>query len=350
MPRNRFFIPLLAASAALAAGRPAVALEELHPRHVTPEIRTAVRNGLGYLARTQNSDGSWRSTKDGGAYPISMASLAGMAFLANGNTQSRGSYADHVRAALGYVMRFGQDNGLITGPTQEQGRPMYGHGFSMMFMSCCYGTENNVRIRRQLRKTITAAIELTGQAQSPAGGWTYVPGAGDEGSVTITQIQALRAAHLAGFTVPEGTIRNAIRYLELCRAPEGGIRYSLSSGGNSRLAISAAAVATLYNAGDYDSEMADQCLKYVFDTFQSRKNQWSKGGGHDFYAHHYASQAFYQAGNKYWDPYYPAAAAQLVGMAQGDGSWRGGVGPVYGTSLALVVLQLPYKYLPIYQR
>jgi hypothetical protein len=34
-----------------------------------------------------------------------------------------------------------------------------------------------------------------------------------------------------------------------------------------------------------------------------------------------------------------------------EGSWDGdGIGKTYGTSIALVILQLPYKYLPVYQR
>jgi hypothetical protein len=38
-------------------------------------------------------------------------------------------------------------------------------------------------------------------------------------------------------------------------------------------------------------------------------------------------------------------------MQAGDGSWNGdGIGPVYGTAVAAVIMQLPYKFLPIYQR
>ena len=36
-------------------------------------------------------------------------------------------------------------------------------------------------------------------------------------------------------------------------------------------------------------------------------------------------------------------------MQQPDDTWQGDVGPVYGTSIALTILQLPYKFLPIYQ-
>ena len=55
--------------------------------------------------------------------------------------------------------------------------------------------------------------------------------------------------------------------------------------------------------------------------------------------------------DKYWDEYFPGTRDELIKMQQTDGSWQGdGIGPVYGTSIALIILQLPYKFLPIYQR
>ena len=62
------------------------------------------------------------------------------------------------------------------------------------------------------------------------------------------------------------------------------------------LAISAAAVATLYNAGEYDSTVAESCLEFVWGNYQATDG-WRKQGGHDFYSHLYASQAFYMAGS-----------------------------------------------------
>jgi hypothetical protein len=211
--------------------------------------------------------------------------------------------------------------------------------------------EEDQRIRDRMAKIIENGIKLTSRGQSPLGGWTYTPGAGDEGSVTVTQMQGLRAAHNAGFTVPKATIEGAIKYLERCKTPEGGIRYSFQSGPQTRLPISAAAVATLYNAGDYDSDLAKDCLAYVSKQFDAQKASWSRGGGHDFYAHLYASQAFYQAGDEQWNKYFPTARDQVLALQQQDGSWNGdGIGPIFGTSTALVILQLPYKFLPIYQR
>jgi len=327
--------------------------QDILPKHITPQAQAAIKKGLDFLAKTHSQNGSFSMGQDGQAYPVAMTSLAGMAFLANGNTPSRGPYAEHVAKIVEYLTSNIQENGLITGPSQEQGYSMYGHGFALMFLSSCYGMETNDRMRERMKKIIDGGIKLTASASSN-GGWCYTPGNGDEGSVTVTQIQGLRAASNAGFTVPKGAIEGGVHYLEMCKSPDGGICYSLSqTGSEAHLPISAAAIATLYNAGQYDSKLADSCLTYVKKQFDMKKDSFDKGGnyGHTYYTHLYASQAFYQAGDQYWDDYFPGARDQLIKLQAQDGSWPGdGVGQTFGTSIALVILQLPYKYLPIYQR
>lgn len=353
MPRKYFKIMLTAGIFALgimAPIRSAFAAEEIYPKHVTAKSQASVKKGLDYLAKSQSQDGNWTNMRDGEAYPITMASLAGMAFLASGNTPTRGEYADNIRRIERYLLSNVQTSGLITDAAEEEGRPMYGHGFALLFLSECYGSETDEKLRARLKKVIVEGIKLTSRGQSNLGGWTYQPGGGDEGSVTVTQMQGLRAANNAGFSVPKSTIDEAVKYLERCKSAEGGIIYSYGSGGETRLAISAAAIATLYNAGEYDSRLAETCMGYVWKNFQNNKG-FSKGGGHDYYTHLYAAQAFYQAGDKYWDTYFPDARDQLIKQQGGDGSWNGdGIGPVYGSAIALIILQLPYKFLPIYQR
>ena len=100
----------------------------------------------------------------------------------------------------------------------------------------------------------------------------------------MTQLQGQRAASNAGFTVPKQTIEEAIRYLERCRTPEGGIVYSLGSGGGARPAISAGALAGMYNAGEYNSDMAEKCLEYVAKQFMPTNVNFNNSG-HDYYAH-----------------------------------------------------------------
>jgi hypothetical protein len=322
---------------------------EVLPKHVTPETLRAITRGLDYLTAQQSDDGSW-ITGGGQAYPVAMTGLAGTALLAHGESPTRGKYAKTVQGAVEFLVRCATPNGLITGPAQDSGQPMHGHGFALMFLASVYGMITKESLRRQVAETVRKAVALTSQGQSAQGGWTYIPGAGDEGSVTVTQVQALRAAQNAGFLVPAAVVTEAANYLEKCRTAEGGIRYSLGSGGGSRLPISAAAVATLYNAGQFDSPIATDCLRYVWGQFQASEG-WYKGGGHAFYSQLYAAQGFYMAGDEYWDKYFPATRDQLIAMQAPDGSWNGdGIGQVYGTAIAAVILQLPFKYLPIFQR
>jgi hypothetical protein len=341
---------LLAAGALLLSPACAGAVEEVMPKHITAATLKAVRAGLDYLAKSQGSDGSWNNDEGGQAYPVAMTALAGTAMLANGNSPSRGRYAPQVEKTVEFLLNCSTSSGLLTGPSQESGRPMHGHGFALMFLSCVYGTEIKPALRDKTKIVIDKAVKLTAEGQSGDGGWTYIPGAGDEGSVTVTQVQALRAAHNAGLAVPRGTIALAVQYIERCSTSEGGISYSLRSGGGPRLPISAAAVASLYNAGQYDAPVANRCLEYVWRHFEDSKS-WRQSG-HDFYCQLYASQAFYLAGDKYWDKYFPAARDQLISMQnKSEGSWQGdGIGKAYGTAVALIILQLPYKYLPVYQR
>ena len=331
--------------------RPAQAADEVLPKHISPETLKAVRDGLDYLARTQADDGAWHDGQGGQAYPVAMSSLACTALLAHGDSPTRGRYAPQLERGTEYLIKCKTKSGLITSASQESGMPMHGHGFALMYLASVYGMLTKESLRDACKEAIEGGVELTSRAQSGAGGWTYIPASGDEGSVTVTQVQALRAAHNSGFLVPRGTIDEAVRYIERCSTPEGGIMYSLGAGGGARLSISAAAVATLYNAGEYDAPVAERCLNYVWQQFRGQKS-FSKGGFHDYYTHLYASQAYYMAGDKYWDEYFPEVREQLLSMQdKSDGSWNGdGIGKTYGTAIALIILQLPYKYLPVYQR
>lgn len=338
-------VSLVVVAAAACTTLPAQ--DDLRPEGVTPEIERAIRGGLEFLERTQNSDGSWRSAGNYGSYPTAMTALAGMALIGSGSTPTRGRYWRSVRKASEFLVGLAQANGVITAPAEES-RSMYGHGFSTMFLAQVYGMESDESRQKQLHGVLTRAVRLIARSQSKPGGWLYSPDSnGDEGSVTVTQIQALRACRNAGITVPVQTIQKAVEYIRKCANPDGSIRYSISSGGGGRPPITAAAVAVLYNAGRYDDPMADKALEFAKRTLPIQ----GSGGGHHLYGHLYLSQALYQQGGADWDDYYRKMSAWLLSQQRRDGSWVGdGVGATYGTALALTILQLPYAYVPIYQR
>lgn len=326
------------------------------PRHIDERTMAAIKRGLDYLAQTQRNDGSWMSAGGYGSYPAVMTSLAGLALLASGSTPTEGPYSRNIRKAMEYMMNIADERtGLLAGPGSE-GRSVYGHGFGMLFLAECYGMERDAETRKKLKTILDKAIALSVSAQSSyendtAGGWYYtLQKGGDEGSTTVTQIQGLRAARNAGLKVPPEVIRKAARYLAICQNPDGGISYSFSSRGGSRPPISAAAVATLYAAGRYDDPMAIKCLDYITKTIVPEINHHS-GHGHWFYTHFYMAQAMYQVYDARYDRYFPVLRDNLLKLQAGDGSWTGdGVGTVYGTGIACIILQLPFDYLPIFQR
>ena len=61
--------------------------------------------------------------------------------------------------------------------------------------------------------------------------------------------------------------KKARKYIYRCKNADGGISYSSRNRGTSRPAITAAALATLYNAGDYDSQHVPDMLPLARKTF-----------------------------------------------------------------------------------
>ncbi len=356
---------LLACASTVFADAPGPKLPEMMDARTVK----AIDRGLKYLARTQRSNGSWLNRGGYGTYPSVMTSLSGLAFLAGGSTPESGPYARNVTKAMHYILKIaetsGAKDGLIAGPGAEA-RSMYGHGFSMLFLAQCYGTELDRKTEDRIRKVLDRAVKLTAKAQSNvgadkqhAGGWIYTPsGRSDEGSVTVTQLQALRASRNAGIKVPASTIARAVLYLKYCQNADGGISYSYRSRGGSRPAISAAAIACFYAAGVYDrasggqgeeAKMVDRLIKYVRGAVRVGGG---RSFGHYFYTQFYMAQAMYQGRDrKAWREYYPQIKKNLFSLQAPDGSWQGdNVGTTYGTAIATIILQLPYNYLPIFQR
>ncbi len=317
-----------------------------YPKGVDAKIESSIQRGLSYLVRSQSRDGSWRDSGYG-TYPTAMTALAGMALIGSGSTPTRGKHWRAVRKATQFLIKHAQGDGVITVPA-EDGRSMYGHGFATMFLAQIYGMEEDPRLQKKLHGVLKRAVKVISESQSRAGGWYYTPDSGnDEGSVTVTQIQALRACRNAGIVVSKAVIDKAVAYIRNSANPDGSIRYSVNSGGGGRPAITAAAVAVLYNAGNYDDPMAEKALKYAVRHLPVN----GSGQGHHYYAQLYLSQALYQVGDKRWGSYFSRMTKYLMRAQKKDGSWMGdGVGTTYGTSIALTILQLPYALVPIYQR
>ena len=342
---------------------------------IPKEYRETIKKGLEYLAKAQNRDGHWEGVN--GEYAIPCTSLAGMAFLCEGSTMREGKYRDNLRRAVNYLLDKAQPNGLLANPAMrgESGRYMYGHGFALMFLACVVGEEENAEKRKKLVQVCERACKYSWEAQTNRGGWGYVSAKDgsnfDEGSVTITQVQGLRAARNAGIIVPNDCIKNAQKYLQASTNSSGGVTYSLAygGGGDGRPALTAAAICCGFSFGEYKSDLVKKWIKFC----QAHLGTLGSGHriGHDEYTHYYYSQVVYVLGNDRYKKLFPDAASDevitwkeyrkslfdsLKSSQSADGSWSTGnwtaqsVGAVYVTACYLTMMQLDKAALPLYQR
>jgi hypothetical protein len=309
----------------------------------TADAKQAVQKGLAFLAKQQQNDGSFG--RGGYSRNVAICALSGLAFLSSGSTPGRGPYGRQAGKCVDYLLDHTEQSGFIAVPGAQTHGPMYGHGFSAMFLAEAYG----MTMRRDIREKLSKSIELIVNTQNREGGWRYQPIRSEADiSVTICQVMALRAARNAGLHVPKETIDRSIDYVKRSQNADGGFMYMIQ-GGPSEFPRSAAGVVALYSAGVYEGREIDKGLEYLLQFTPSDDLQ--RGGGHFFYGQYYAVQAMWHAGGESWRRWYPAIRDVLLKKQNTDGAWDdGGICREYGTAMSCIILQIPNNTLPIFQR
>ena len=326
---------------------------------IQPNVETAVQadeavddvvqQALRYLVGQQKRQGYWEAER--GEYRVAMTALVGTAMLAEGSTTTTGEFAEQIRKAVDYLLVMSRPNGLIG--YSGDGHYTYGHGFSMVFLSQVYGEEEDEKRREEIRDVLTNAVQFCADAQTTRGGWGYVSAKEgndfDEGSTCITQVQGLRACRNAGIQVSKEIIDRAIKYIDDCTTSNGGVQYSIKGGGE-RPPITAAALAALFNAGEYDTELSRKMRAYCDEHIWPGKALKSSSG-HWHYMHFYYAQVIYRQGGDRWNKYSKELQEKILKEANAGGGWSDRqIGSVYTTAINCIVLQLNKGYLPIYQR
>jgi len=333
-----FIVVMLATVGAAQAGTVPVTATPSEGE-ITPASTLAVKKGLSWLAEQQAQDGGYGGLSHYGPH-VGITGLAGLAFMADGNMPGRGRYHFVVGRCVDFIVAHSSEGGLLAAETSHG--PMYGHGFATLFLAEVYGMARRSDVRETLRK----AVRLIVSTQNDEGGWRYQPVRADADiSVTVCQIMALRAARNAGVYVDKTVIDRAIQYVHKSQNLDGGFKYMLSSGG-SAFARSGAGVAALQYAGVYGGDEIERGLAYL-KRFTPPSEQ---SVGHYFYGHYYGAQAMFLAGDTYWRAWWPKIRGELLQKQSPEGYWRGQAGQEYGTAIALIILQMPNRLLPIFQR
>jgi hypothetical protein len=343
-------------------------------REQAQQCSAAAERGLRWLAAQQTESGCWtglvghkqedsymildnsllpetqRSTGHG---HLGVTALCGMAFLANGSLPDRGPHAAVVQRTLEYVTSRACENGYLT----DAGTRMYEHAFATLFLAEVYG----MAATEQTKATLERAVNLIVDCQNEHGGWRYNPFDRElDLSVTVCQVQALRAARNIGIRVPPDTIEKAMDYVQksrVSRGPSAGLFYYKIYGARgsydkpNEYAINAAALTALACAGMQDENVAEPVLTFLAREYPTLAD-WYRTHFYFWYGNYYAAQAFYQSGGPRLRAFFARLASDLLEMQARDGRWRNDVGPgdEFATAIACILLQMPKQYLPIFQR
>ena len=305
---------------------------------LSPETESAIVQGLKYLSENQNSDGSF-----GREHVVAETALTLMAFMVQGNFPERPPYGEQMRKGVDHLLEAARRG------KGYMGHSMYEHGLATLALSEAWGMSSR---KDEIRETLRAAVQLILFAQNKEGGWRYQPRPQDaDVSVTVMQLMALASAQEAGILVPDETIKKAIEYVKACScAGSGGFAYQAHKGGPA-LARSAAGVMSLLITGERKCPEVEQGLRYLLGRLNTRDFD---NADHYLYAQYYCIQVMYQAGDSYYQQWYPKIRDALLKKQTANGSFnapgRDAGSPVRSTAFAILILGVPYRFLPIYQR
>ena len=324
--------------------------------------RRSLERGLAYLAERQKSEPDGSLPGGGREFaPTAVTALSALAWMAGGSTPERGPHGRPLGKAVDYLLaktQFdvnGENPGYVSAGGDNLSR-MHGHGFATTALAQAFAISQRTPRGKKIEHGLRIAVRCIEESQHTDGGWGYHPrvSLSHEGSVTITVVQALRAAHNSGLKVDVQVIAKAVDYVARSQKDDGSFKYSLSDE-RSTVSLTAAAIATLNATGDYSSKKIRSGYDYLFRKLEARKStglEESSVPRCEFYERLYLAQSFWQHPEESVFQNWVAEERERVLKSQNeDGSWTGAqYGDCYATAMNCLFLALPEGLLPIFQR
>lgn len=319
----------------------------------------AVSRGLKWLAAHQMPDGGWSfahhrapkchgQCRDPGTMEearTAATALALLPFLGAGQTQSEGEYQKTVQSGLYFLLN---RRNRKTGSLYEPMGSMYSHGIASIVLCEDYAMTHD----KTLFEPAQSAVKFICYAQDPVGGgWRYEPRQPGDTSVLGWQLMALKSAHLAYLQVPPEVVRKAYAFLDSVQS-ESGAKYGYTTPAGDTLATTSIGLLCRMYLGWKKSEPALQ-----------RGVAWlsEQGPSENFYHNYYATQVMFHWQGEEWKRWNEAMRDRLVNSQSNSGheagSWhvsgdshvRAG-GRLYCTAMATMILEVYYRYMPIYSQ
>jgi hypothetical protein len=327
------------------------------PDIVSPRASLAVDRALTWLKQNQKPDGGFPAGASGGRTAIT--SLAVLAFLARGHVPGGRPHGDAINSAIDYVLASqqldGPKKGLIA--RDQTSAMMYEHGIATVMLAEVYGMVDDSH-RTKIDRALALATQLILDSQRAektnprdAGGWRYALNSPDADiSVTGWQLMALRAAGNCGAAIPAKSLQLGTEYVKRCAVESGGFSYQSDDGPPNLARTGSGILSLILIGGDRNSPEVRRAADYLLANAPIHSVRFY------YYAAYYDAQAFKQLGGKYWEAGYPRLVSDLLKLQEPTGAFgetgdqtEAQAGPAYRTSLAILALCVPYRYLPLYQ-
>lgn len=365
--RRTFTMPPVNTGRMFAGRDPQARAHRVQQAGGTSATEAAVARGLVFLARHQSADGRWslhafhrtpdcdETCRDRGhatKNDVAGTALALLPFLGAGQTHQQGQYTSEVGKGLKWLVEQQKENGDLRG-AGERITQMYAHGQASIVLCEAYALTGD----EQLREPAQMAINFIIRAQHHEGGWRYQPGDPGDTSVVGWQLMALKSGQMAYLHVPRRTFEKAGLFLDRVQVDRVGGRYGYQRGQSATPAMTAEAMlCRQYLGWPKDHRGLRSGVNYLLGHLPDADSP-------NIYYWYYATQVMHHFGGKPWEEWNAAMREALVKMQEktghAAGSWtprgsgnHGGHadrgGRVYMTSLAVCILEVYYRHMPLY--
>lgn len=318
----------------------------------------AVARGLAWLAAHQLPSGGWRFNHQGPpcsgacANPgnerstTAATALGLLCFLGAGYTDRQGDYQEQVRNAMYYLAGRMQ-------PTPQGGDfmegTMYGQGLSALALAEAYAMTKDPSIKEKAQ----AAIDFIVDAQDPlGGGWRYAPRAPGDATVTGWMFMALRSGQMSYLKIPAVTIERGVHFLDTVGSDKGAF-YGYLAPGKEPTPTAVGLLCRMYTGWRRDQRPLAKGVRWLSQRGPSKS---------DMYFNYYATQVLHYWGGSDWHQWNRQMRRQLLSTQAREGhesgSWffkddrqssnKGG--RLYNTCMAIMMLEVYYRYLPLYDK
>lgn len=332
-----------------------------------------IHSGLNWMQQHQHADGHWsldgfhtECGKHGGKpctglgtvkSDMAATGFALLPFLGDGHTHRNGKHQATVAKGVKWLVDHQRkdadpkiDGELYTDNPVSTAR-MYSHGIATIALCEAYALSRDEALKDPAQRAIRFIVN---SQNKESGGWRYQPGIDADTSVVGWQVMALKSGQMAELDVPQETLDLTRKFLQSV-AGQGPIFGQFGYQPNVRFtpAMTAEALLCLEYLGVQRTDPALQAgTQHLLANLPQRGKETS-------YYWYYGTQCMYHMQGETWRKWsavlHPTLIDSQIRTGEMAGSWlpedsrEAPGGAIMSTSLRVLMLEVNYRHLPLYQ-